>query len=94
MEAVNRGITDIETRQAKNRSKQWQKHFMEFSNQTWRAAGAIVHEGTEAPPFTAESMSEEWEQIWVPQDPSYDEHEMAKKWRSYTAKVAETTAEI
>ena len=90
MEVVNRGITDIETRQAKNRSKQWKKHFMEFSNQTWSAAGAIVHEGAEAPPFTAESMSEDWEQIWVPQDPGYDEHEMAKKWRSYTAKVAET----
>ena len=78
MEAVNRGITDIETRQAKDRSKQWKKHFMEFSNQTWRAAGAIVYEGTEAPSFTAESMSEDWKQIWVPHDPSY------------TAKVAET----
>ncbi len=72
---------------SKTKAREWQKHFANFSKETWRAASSVIHEETECPSFTANSMAAEWKEIWVPDASTYDEDQLADRWRHYAEKI-------
>eukprot|EP00973_Karenia_brevis_P041086 5685557-Karenia_brevis.AAC.1 len=71
-------VTAEEKAQQRQKAKEWSRRFQTFTNDTWQAAGAVVHEAS-MPTFTVESMKAEQKVIWT-QDK--DSQKLREGWKA------------
>jgi hypothetical protein len=83
---ASRAITQLEEDKTRRRQREWRQKFKHWSSEVWEPLRPLMREPAGSPGFDADTMREEWAEIWTP--PNNDSRAHFEAWKQRAEQVA------